>query len=139
MRRALRAGGVAGVAVWAAGHRLEPFDDYGEALRAEGVEPPFPGAFESSSFTMGADEMESLLIAAGFTSVEVSVVEHTIVWPDAATAVAGIRGTVFGPAVAGLPPDRRDAVERELTRLLASAAGEPVRRPTAAVLARATA
>ncbi len=139
LRRVLRAGGTAGVAVWAAGHRLQPFDDYSETLSAAGVAPPFPRAFESSSFTMGADELGTLLRDAGFTSVEVSLVEHDIAWPDVETAVGGILGTPFGPAVAGLPPDRREAIERELTRRLGGADGAPERRTTVAVVACATA
>jgi ubiquinone/menaquinone biosynthesis C-methylase UbiE len=139
LRRVLRDGGVAGVAVWATGHRLQPFDDYGEALSAAGEPPPFPRAFESSSFTMGADEIETLLRDAGFTSVDVSLVEHTIAWPDVQTAVAGILGTPFGPTVAGLPPDRREALERELARRLSAADGGPEPRTTVAVVACATA
>ena len=104
MHGSLRAGGVAGVAVWARGHRLEPFDDYAEALTAAGIDPPFPRACETSSFVMGADEVEALLTGAGFSSVEVSVIEHTIVWPDSKSAAAGILGTPFGPVVHRFPP-----------------------------------
>lgn len=34
MRRVLRPGGVAGIAVWADGHPLKPFGAYGDALAA---------------------------------------------------------------------------------------------------------
>jgi len=40
MRRVLRRGGVAGIAVWAYGHPLEPFGVYGDQLAAIGAEPP---------------------------------------------------------------------------------------------------
>ncbi|MDQ6745473.1 MAG: class I SAM-dependent methyltransferase [Actinomycetota bacterium] len=139
MRRALRAGGVVGLAVWAQGHRLEPFDDYAEALTAAGVEPPFPRAYETSSFVMGADEVEALLTGVGFTSVKVSIVEHTIVWPNSESATAGILGTPFGPVIQSLPTDRREALEGELARRFATTPGEPVRRSTTAIVARAVA
>ena len=42
MRRVLRPGGVAGVAVWASGYPLEPFGVYSDELAATGAEPPFP-------------------------------------------------------------------------------------------------
>ena len=61
MRRVLRPGGVAGIAVWAQGHPLEPFGVYMDELAATGIEPPFPRAFEADTFTMGLDAVRSLL------------------------------------------------------------------------------
>lgn len=140
MRRVLRAGGVAGISVWAAGHRLEPFDDYTEALAGAGVEPPFPHAFESATFVMGPDETAELFEDAGFDAVEVSTVQLTIGFADSESAAAGILGTPFGPLVAALPPDRREAVDADLARRFADPSpGAPVRRRTAAVIVRATA
>ncbi len=140
MRRVVRPGGVVGVAVWAADHRLEPFDDYSEALGGVGVAPPFPGAFENASFVMEAGEVRALLEEAGFSPVEVSIVDLTIVWPDAGSAAAGILGTPFGPLVEALPPGRRDALQAELIRRFSSdSPGAPVRRETSAVIARTTA
>lgn len=140
MRRVLRAGGVAGASVWAAGHRLEPFDDYIEGLTGAGVEPPFPRAFENATFVMGPDETAALFEDAGFDAVEVSTVELTIGFADAGSAAAGIHGTPFGPVVAALPADRREAVDSDLARrFVAPSPGAPVRRPTAAVIVRATA
>ena len=104
-----------------------------------GVAPPFPRAYETSSFVMGTDEVEALLAGAGFTSVEVSRVEHTIVWPDSESAAAGILGTPFGPVVQNLPTERRDALDAELRRRFGATGTGPVRRSTAAVLARAIA
>jgi len=137
MHRVLRPGGVAGVAVWALGHRLEPFDDYADALIGAGVEPPFAGAYESSSFVIGAEELTTLLSDAGFAKIDVSVVEHTIVWPDAETRAAGILGTPYGSPVARLAPDRRTALTLDLVGRTAAARGGPLRRTTVAVLARA--
>jgi len=139
MHRVLRPGGLVGVAVWARGHRLEPFDDYVDALIGAGVEPPFAGAYESSTFVIGAEELTTLLSDAGFIEIELSVVEHTIVWPDAETKAAGILGTPYGPLVARLPQDRREALELDLLARAAAGRGEPGRRTTAAVLARAKA
>ncbi len=141
MRRVLRPGGAAGLSVWAADERLNPFDDYVEAIGAAGIEPPFPGAFEPSTFKMPPDEIEALLADAGFASVTVSVDEHTITWPDAETAAAGILGTPFGPLVVSLPPERRAELDRDLTRRLAAGAPatEPLRQRMVAVIARATA
>jgi SAM-dependent methyltransferase len=139
MRRVLRADGRVGVAVWARGHRLEPFDGYAEMLIAAGVAPPFPAAYETSSFVGNAEEVKALFTRAGFTSVEVSIREHTVVWPDCEAAVAGILGTPFGPVVKSLPADCRAALDSELARRFPATGRQPVRRPTTAVLARATA
>ncbi len=125
--------------VWGAGHRLEPFDDYAEALIGAGVEPPFPRAFENASFVIEAGEVEVLLKGAGFSSVDVSVVDHTVTWPDAESATAGILSTPFGPLVSALAGSQRAQVQAELERRLAPAdAGEPVRRVSTAVIALAT-
>jgi SAM-dependent methyltransferase len=140
MRRVVRPGGVVGVAVWAADHRLEPFADYSEALAAAGATPPFPGAFDNASFVMGADEVGALLNDADFSSVEVSIVDAAIVWPDADSAAAGILGTPFGPLVDSLSEDRRAALQSDLIRRFTpDSPGLPIRRTTTAVIARATA
>jgi ubiquinone/menaquinone biosynthesis C-methylase UbiE len=139
MHRVLRPGGAVGMAVWARGQRIEPFDDYADALIEASVDPPFPNAYESSSFVIGPEELQTLLSDAGFAETAVSVVEHTIVWPSAAARAAGIRGTPYGPLVARLPPDRREALELDLLAGAPAAGGEPVRRPTTAVLGRARA
>ena len=139
MRRVLRPGGVAGVAVWASGRPLVPFGVYGDELAATGTEEPFPNAFDSDSFTMGVDTVRSLLTEAGFSVVAAEVVELEVSWPDAGSAVAGVRGTPFGPLVHALPPDQRKRFETELENQFApEAPGAPVRRQTAAVIARAT-
>ncbi len=139
MRRVLRPGGVAGIAVWASGHRLEPFGAYGDELAAIGATPPFPRAFESDTFTMDVETVRSLLLDAGFSSVEAMVVELQISWPDAASAAAGVLGTPFGPLVHALSEDQRKGFEAALEKRFAPAEpGAPVSRQTAAVIARAT-
>jgi ubiquinone/menaquinone biosynthesis C-methylase UbiE len=140
MRRVLRHGGAAGIAVWARGHPLEPFGVYADELAAIGATPPFPGAFESDTFTMDVETVRSLLIEAGFSSVDALVVEVQVSWPDARSAAAGVLGTPFGPLVQALSEDQRTAFEAELGRRFApDEPGAPVSRQTAAVIARATA
>jgi ubiquinone/menaquinone biosynthesis C-methylase UbiE len=136
MRRALRPGGRVALAVWSAGSRLEPFDDYSEVSIAAGLEPPFPGAFANASYVMEADAVRALLVAAGFASIEVSVVSQELVWPAVEPAVAGILGTPFGGLVQALPAQRRAALEDDLRRRFGAA---PIRRASTAVIAQATA
>jgi ubiquinone/menaquinone biosynthesis C-methylase UbiE len=139
VHNALRAGGRLALAVWAAGEPLQPFDGYGETLRDAGVEPPFAGAFEPGSFRLGAAQVQELLEAAGFGSVEVTIERLTIVWADQAMLVEGILGTPFGPLVSALDPERRADVDAELARRLGpQVANEPVRHETVAVIAVAT-
>jgi ubiquinone/menaquinone biosynthesis C-methylase UbiE len=140
MRRVLRPGGAAGVAVWAEGHPLEPFGVYGDELAAIGSEAPFPRAFESATFTMGLETVCSLLEDAGFFPVDAGVIELQVSWPDAASAAAGVLGTPFGPLVHALSREQRHRFEAELLgRFAPTSQGAPVRRQTAAVVARATA
>lgn len=140
MQRVLRPGGVAGIAVWAEGHPLEPFGVYGDELAATGADAPFPRAFESETFTMGLGTVCSLLEEAGFSPVDASVVKLKVSWPDAASAAAGVLGTPFGPLVRALSSDQRNRLEAGLRRRFApTEQGAPVRRQTAAVIARATA
>ena len=140
MRRVLRPGGVAGVAVWAHGHPLEPFGAYGDELAAVGADPPFLGAFESDTFTMDLDTVRLLFEDAGFSAVHASVVTLQVSWPDAATAAGGVLGTPFGPVVHGLSPNQRNRFDAALQkRFLPDEPGAVVRRQTAAVIARASA
>lgn len=109
MRGALRPGGTVAVAVWERGRLLEPFDVYGQALEAEGVPEPFPGAY-IYDFNLPADELAAILSAAGLRDVTVSVETLAIVWPSIDVVVAGIAGTPYGPALASLPDDRQQRV-----------------------------
>lgn len=139
MLRVLRPGGVIGLSVWLAGRKLEPFDEYIEALVQAAVEAPFPGAFDSETFKMTAEEVEAVMKAGGCTSLEVRTMEREVVWPDAASAALGILGTPFAPLLDQLSRDRRGALEADLVRRFAPfTSGEPVRRATVAVIARAT-
>jgi SAM-dependent methyltransferase len=140
MRRVLRPGGVAGIAVWATGHPLEPFGVYGEELAAIGAQEPFPGAFEGDTFTMRLERVRALLEDAGFSPIDASVIELEVSWPEPASAAAGVLGTPYGPVVHTLPPDQRRRFEAALEQRFApEEPGAPVRRRMAAVIARATA
>jgi SAM-dependent methyltransferase len=139
MRRVLRPGGRAGIAVWASGHRLEPFAAYAEELLEIGAEPPFPGAFEPETFMMAPAAVHSLLDRAGFSRVDIGVVELEVSWRDDASAVAGALGTPFGPLITALSADQRSRLQAALlARFAPEQPGGPVRRQTAAVLATAT-
>lgn len=138
MRRVLRPGGVAGIAVWASGHPLEPFGVYGDELAAIGAEPPFPRAFDSDTFTMSLETVRTLLEEAGFSRIEADVVALEVSWPDARSAAAGVLGTPFGPVVHALSPELRNRFEAALEmRFAPETPGAPERRRTAAVIARA--
>ncbi len=140
MLRVLRPGGTLGLSVWLRGRPLAPFDQYIEALVEAGGDPPFPGAFEPGSFQMTEEEVRDVLGTGGCASLDVHMVEHEVVWPDARAAALGILGTPFAPLLDALPADRRAELESDLLRRFApSAPGDPVRRTTVAVIARATA
>jgi ubiquinone/menaquinone biosynthesis C-methylase UbiE len=139
MRRVVRPGGVVGIAVWASGHPLVPFGVYCEELVRVGVEPPFPRAFEPDTYTMELESVRSLVEAAGFGSVTLSVVELEVAWPDAATAAAGVLGTPFVGALRELSAEQRERYDAAvLSRFTVGPTGGPVRRRTAAVIASAT-
>jgi ubiquinone/menaquinone biosynthesis C-methylase UbiE len=140
MRRVLRPGGVAGIAVWAHGHPLEPFGVYCEELVAVGAQSPFPRAFEADTYTMSVEAVRSLVEAAGFGSVTGGVVELEVAWPDAATAAAGVLGTPFVGALRELSAEQRERYDAAvLSRFTVGATGGPVRRQTAVVVVRASA
>ena len=140
MLRVLRPGGTLGLSVWVAGRPLEPFGQYIAALTEAGVVPPFPGAFDGETFKMAEGEVRMVLEGDGLASVEIRTIEREVVWPDAESAAQGILGTPFAPLLDRLPPERRDALEADLSRRFSPAApNEAVRRTTAAVVAIAKA
>ncbi|WP_349898068.1 class I SAM-dependent methyltransferase [Parafrigoribacterium soli] len=138
MRRVLRPGGTIGVAVWAAGRRLEPFDSYGEVLVAAGFDTPFIRGSASGAMSMSEAEMREVLSAAGFIDVDVAVQELELEWPSGEEAAAGIGGTPYWPIVESLEPGRRNDVLSALRRALTGEKGRPLRQTTFAVLGRGT-
>lgn len=139
MHRVLRPGGTVGIAVWAAGRRLEPFDSYGEALIAAGIDAPFIRASASGKMSMSENEVREALRRGGFSEVEVTVQDLTLEWPSVDAAVAGISGTPYWKAVEPLGDDRRREIMTALRKALTGDDGSPIRHSTVAVLGRGVA
>ena len=116
MRRVLRPGGVAGIAVWTPDREVQPFAQWNETLRDLGVAEPFPGAWDISTFVMGVDELADLLRAAGFTDVESREVELVTRWPSVDHLVDAVMGTPFGALVAGMDADRQDEARHRMAQ-----------------------
>ncbi len=110
IRRVLRPGGVAGIAVWSDRVRPEPFHTYARILQERLVPEPYPDAFDTSKVTLSERAIESLLTCAGFAQPAVRTVELELAWPDPRTAAFGIMGSSYGPAVAALTPPDQEAV-----------------------------
>lgn len=138
MRRVLRPGGRIGVAVWAAGRRLEPFDSYGEVLVSAGFDTPFIRASASGRMSMSEDELHEVLLAGGFVDVEVTAQELVLQWPSGEAAAAGVRGTPYWPIIESLEPGRRDDLMKALRDAFVDRAGRPLQQSTIAVLGRGT-
>jgi SAM-dependent methyltransferase len=138
MRRVLRSGGKAGAAVWLSSPRLDPFDTYGDALRNEGVEEPFPHAYDTRPMRMSTDEVHQVFSAGGF--VDIAVVTDTLElgWSSPEAAALGITGTPYGPAVAALNVERQEHLMSALRKRMTGGDGSAVRHVMTAVLARGT-
>jgi SAM-dependent methyltransferase len=107
MRRVLRPGGQVAVAVWCAGHHLEPFDTYAHAVEALGIPDPFPQAFDTASRQMTEEDIATCLSEGGFRGVATSTVTIALEWPTSTAAAEGIMGTPYAPTIAALTPDRQ--------------------------------
>lgn len=110
MRRVLRPGGAAGIAVWSDRTRPEPFDTYARILQQHGVAEPYPGGYDTTEVTMSESEIEALLDTAGYTQPTVRTVDLPLEWPDAQVAALGILGSTYGQTVASLNPEEQAAV-----------------------------
>ncbi len=138
MRRVLRPGGTVALAVWLSGTPLEPFDTYGRVLEEHGVAESFPRAYDVTSFAMSEDEVEQVLLAGGFTDVQLSVQQLELAWPSPRAAAIGITGTPHAPALSALDQQLRDAVVAAVgERFTDAESGAPARHVMTAVLARA--
>lgn len=140
MRRVLRPGGVAGIAVFSPGHRVLPFGLLNGVLRDLGAEPPFPGAYDESSYVLSAAETAALFSGAGFTDIESREVELVTRWPGVDTLVAALSGTPFGGVFAALGPERQTQARAVIAERFAEFVhGDVVEVPTYSVIARGTA
>ncbi len=138
MRRVLRPGGTAAVAVWLAGPRLDPFATYGEVLQSCGVDEPFPGGYDITRFSMTCDEVEALFSTAGFGDVEIEPQKLTLRWDSPHAAALGVTGTPFQPGLAGLDAERQAGVMAALDEAFARSLRGTGAFAMSAVLARGT-
>jgi SAM-dependent methyltransferase len=126
MHRALEPDGVVALATWASERPLGLFGPMTEAMRESGLAEPFPRAFDPTSYTLPASEMQALVETSGFRDVRVETVELDCIWTTGTEALASVSGTVFGPALALLSSDEQDtAMAIFLERLAANRDDEP--------------
>jgi ubiquinone/menaquinone biosynthesis C-methylase UbiE len=137
MRRVLRPGGAALLAVWARERPLGLFGPVSDTMRECGLAEPYPRAFDASSYTLDADSLSRLFDEAGFADVTLSTIELESVWADPDDALGTIYGTPFGPLVAGLAPVERERVRSVFCERLGVTPGEAVRVATTSHIVRA--
>ncbi|MGH9045074.1 MAG: methyltransferase domain-containing protein [Acidimicrobiales bacterium] len=125
MRRVLRPGGVAGVAVWLSGVRLDPFETYAEVLAQEDIDPPFPAAYDMAHFTMSEDEIAEILTRAGFDNVEARVNELEVSFASGEAAAKALWGTPYSKALGVLGSARQEGVLAKVAESLAPQGGPP--------------
>jgi SAM-dependent methyltransferase len=135
--RVLRPGGVAGVAVWRGGVRMEPFDTYGEAMGELGIESGF-GAVPNSRLSMSEADVAETLTAGGLEGVEVVTVSLDLRWASPSDAARGIAGTPFGAVVSALDDERREELFALLSEKFAGG-GAPRQQRQTAVLGKGVA
>jgi ubiquinone/menaquinone biosynthesis C-methylase UbiE len=136
MLRVLRPGGKAGIAVWSSSPRVEPFIVYGEALQAHQVPEPFPSAYDSSNLSMGTEEVERVLSAAGFDEIVVRIERLDLQWPSVRHAVRGVFGTPYGPIIEALDSATRQSVLAQVQQRMSAADDQATRLVMTSVLAR---
>jgi trans-aconitate methyltransferase len=141
MRRVLRPGGLVGIAVWTPGHDVVPFGPMNSVMEELGVPPPFPGAYDQSSYVLTAEQVAELLRDAGFHDVDSRKVELVSRWAGVETLVDAISGTPFGGVLDELDPNRQEQARRMIAERFAPWATEDgrVEAPTYSVIARAVA
>ena len=134
MRRVVRQGGIVALSTWAAEHPLGMFGPIAETLRAVGLEEPFSGAFDPTSYSLGAAEVAAALERAQWREVTVETIGLDAEWRTIDDAVSVLLGTPFGPMVTALPPGDQDEIRTLLAdRLDRSEDGTVVVRTTSTV------
>lgn len=139
MHRVTAPGGVVGVAVWALGKRVDPFDDYAEAIEDAGVRTEYGNIANNAKISMSESDVEEALLAGGFTSIDVKTERLDVRFATVADEVRGIFGTPLGARVAGFETDRREAFLRLLEERLTATDGLPRVHSMYAVLGRGVA
>lgn len=112
IRRVLRPGGRAGVAVWAGPDKNPWLSCVGMAAMAHGVVAGGPPTAPGGLFSLAdPDRFADVLAAGGFTGVHVEQLPITMTWPDADTYVDHV-SRLAGPLAAALSeaPEKADAV-----------------------------
>lgn len=96
MHRVLRPGGVVGIAVWTPDHEVVPFGPMNTVMQQLGVPPPFPGAYDQTSYVLSPAQVADLLSDAGFHDIDSREVQLLTRWAGLESLVAAIDGTPFG-------------------------------------------
>ena len=127
MRRVVRPGGRTGIVVFRPPDGARFFTTLRDALRRSGVAEV--DALPSGPFEYGSVlDLRGDLAAAGFGSVTVEERVVPVIFDVVDAAVAAVRGTPFGPILAGSGPEAAAAFEKEARSALARFAdGEVVR------------
>ena len=124
MHRVARQGGRVIVSTWAAERPLGLFGPMVDAMVDSGMDEPFPRAFDSSSYGLGARRLEELFLKAGFAGVSVETAQMDALWETTEDAVETLNGTPFAPLVAALDEQWRQRLRTlYLERLAPSPAG----------------
>ena len=131
--RVLRPGGVAAIAVWATGERLEPFDTFAEALTEGAV---FDHAVSNDSVTMSVAGVVDAMLVSGFGEVRATRQCLAVRWPTLEAELGGLFGTPFAPFVEALEPGRREELLSAMRGMLGGDGERTVDHVTTSVLGR---
>jgi ubiquinone/menaquinone biosynthesis C-methylase UbiE len=138
MKRALRPGGVVGLAVWTPGHEVVPFGIMIGTLRDLGAAEPFPNAYDESSYVLTPEQVAGLLGDAGFHDIESREVEHVTHWPDVDAIYRAATGTPFAVLLDALDDAQRQQARTMMTERVAPYLLDgTLQIPTYSVIARA--
>jgi SAM-dependent methyltransferase len=136
MHRVTAPGGTIGVAVWALGKRVDPFDDYAEAIEDAGVRTEYGNIATNAKISMSEGDVEAALLAGGFSRVEVTTEQVDVQFATVTDEVRGIFGTPLGPRVAEFESERQEAFLQRLADRLTGPDGKPRVHSMFAVLGR---